>query len=79
MRTGLTAARHVAKEDNKRQADRSRTERQRTERVLSENSIRRGFASQGRIIASLSVMLAILHALGMLVADLCAASAWIKW
>src|SRR5262249_28018263 len=39
-------------------------------RVLPENSIRRGFASSGRIIASLRTMLAILHLLGMLVADL---------
>jgi len=38
--------------------------------VLSENSIRPGFASYGRIIASLGAMFAILHAAGILVADL---------
>ena len=38
--------------------------------VLSENSIRPGFASEGRIIASLRAMFAILHALGMFVVDL---------
>jgi transposase InsO family protein len=38
--------------------------------VLSENSIRAGFASQGRIIASLGAMISILHALGMFVVDL---------
>jgi hypothetical protein len=38
--------------------------------VISENSIRPGFASRGRIIASSGSMLAILHSLGMFVADL---------
>ena len=38
--------------------------------VLSENSIQLGFALGGRIIASLNVMFAILHTLGMLVVDL---------
>ena len=37
--------------------------------VPSENSIRLGFAS-GRIIASFGSMFAILHALGMFVADM---------
>ena len=40
------------------------------EAVLSENPIRPGFAWSGGIVASLSAMFAILHALGMLVADL---------
>jgi transposase InsO family protein len=38
--------------------------------VLSENYIRPGFASGGRIIASLRAMFAILHALGTLLVDL---------
>jgi Integrase core domain len=39
-------------------------------RVPSENSIRPGLASRGRIIASLKAMFAILHALGIFVVDL---------
>src|SRR5262249_11844715 len=38
--------------------------------VLSENHIRLGLASRGRIIASSGPMLTILHSLGMFVADL---------
>ena len=38
--------------------------------VLSENSIRSGFASQGRIIASFGPMFAILHALVIFAADM---------
>ena len=38
--------------------------------VLSENPIRPGLASWGRIIASFWAMFAVLHALGMFVADL---------
>ena len=39
-------------------------------RVPSENSIRPGVVSKGRIIESLKVLFAILHALGMFVVDL---------